>query len=156
MSSSEQKINERAVSPLQRLPEFDPDPELWSRIQARRLHRLGRIRLRNRWIAGGLSVAALLCVVAVSRVQLELPQTGDVAIWQGQSQDLEQEWLTMSRATPDPRLRTELRLIDLELQAAYDRGATANELIPLWKLRSEALRELIDNDVSRMRSITRI
>jgi hypothetical protein len=62
----------------------------------------------------------------------------------------------MSRSTPDPRLRTELRLIDLELQTAYDRGATANELIPLWKLRNEALRELIDSDGSRMRSVTRI
>ncbi|MGB0132880.1 hypothetical protein, partial [Dokdonella sp.] len=106
--------------------------------------------------AVGLSAAALLCVVAVSRVQLGVPESDQVATWQSHSQALELEWQRMSRSTPDPRARTELRLIDLELQTAYDRGATADELVPLWKLRSDALRELIENDGSRMRSVTRI
>ena len=156
MSNNESGVGAGPVSPLQRLPEFDPDPALWSRIQSTRSQRLGQRRLRNRWAAASLSVAALRCVVALSRVQVEVPESGAVAAWQEQSRELEQEWLAASRSTPDPRLRTELRLIDLELQSAYDRGATASELVPLWKLRSEALRELIDNDVSRMRSVTRI
>ena len=156
MSNIDSKINVEPMSPLKQLPEFDPDPALWSRIQASRMQLTSRRRLRKRWMAGGLSLAALFCVVAVSRVQLGVSQPDDVAAWQKHSQVLEQEWLTMSRSTPDPRARTELRLIDLELQTAYDRGATSSELIPLWKLRNEALRELIDNDASRVRSITRI
>jgi hypothetical protein len=34
-------------------------------------------------------------------------------------------------------------LIDATLQAAYDRGARADELAPLWHQRNEALRGLI-------------
>lgn len=156
MTSGESRIDLEAGSPLQGLPEFDPDPALWSRIQARHVQVIDRRRQRNRWLAAGLSLAALLCVVAISRFQLELPQTDEVAAWQKHSQALEQEWLGMSRSTWDPRARAELRLIDIELQTAYDRGAAASELIPLWKLRNEALQDLIDSDVGRMRSITRI
>jgi len=156
MSNTESRINTGAETPWQQLPEFEPDPALWSRIQSSRSRLLVRRRQRNRWVAASLAAAALLCVAVVSSVQLGLPLSEGVAVWQGRSQALEQEWLAMSRSTPDPRARTELRLIDLELQTAYDRGATADELIPLWKLRSEALRELIDNDGSRMRSVTRI
>lgn len=156
MASIESRINLGSASALQDLPEFDPDPALWSRIQTSRSQLLRRRQHRNRWLAAGLSAAALVCVVSVSRLQLGSPQTDPVAVWQNHSQALEQEWLAMSRSTPDPRARTELRLIDLELQTAYDRGATADELIPLWKLRNDALRELISNDVGRMRSVTRI
>lgn len=156
MSNTESRINTGAERPWQQLPEFEPDPALWSRIQSSRSQLLVRRRQRNRWVAASLAAAALLCVAVVSSLQFGLPQSEGVAVWQGRSQVLEQEWLAMSRSTPDPRARAELRLIDLELQTAYDRGATADELIPLWKLRSEALRELIDNDGSRMRSVTRI
>lgn len=156
MSNNDSRVGLGAASTWEQLPEFEPDPALWSKIQSRRSQQLARRRQRNRWVASGLAAAALLCVVAVSRVQLGQSQPDQVAIWQGHSQALEQEWLAMSRSTPDPRTRTELRLIDLELQTAYDRGATADELIPLWKLRNEALRELIDNDGSRMRAVTRL
>ena len=155
MASIQSTIIREAQPMLLQLPEFDPDPALWSRIQASRLQ-LVRRRQRNRWLATGLSLAALLCVVAVSRYQLGLPQSDAVAVWQSRSQMLEQELLSVSRSTSDPRARTELRLIDLELQTAYDRGAPASELIPLWKLRNETLRELIDNDGNHIRSITRI
>ncbi|WP_371279853.1 hypothetical protein [Dokdonella sp.] len=156
MSNNESRMDQDAASRWELLPEFDPDPALWSRIQSRRAHQQVRRRQRQRWVASGLAVAALLCVVAVSRFQIEQPKPDQVAVWQGYSQALEQEWLAMARATPDPRVRAELRLIDLELQTAYDRGAAESELIPLWKLRNEALRELIDNDVSRMRAVTRL
>lgn len=156
MSGNDSGVHVEPMSPLQRLPEFDPDPALWSRILSRRLQMVNRRQRRNRWLATGLSAAAVLCVVVVSRVQPGLQQADDVAAWQRQSQQLEAEWLTLSRSMPDPRARAELRLIDLELQTAYDRGATASDLIPLWKLRSEALRELIDNDLSRVRSVTRL
>lgn len=155
MSDIEAIGNLRAASPWLQLPEFEPDPALWSRIQSARSQLLRR-RQRKRWLAVSLAAAALLCVAIVSRVQLGLSQSEDVAFWQEHSQSLEQEWLAMSRSTPDPRARTELRLIDLELQTAYDRGATEGELIPLWKLRNEALRELIDSNGSRQRSVTRI
>ena len=35
------------------------------------------------------------------------------------------------------------RRIDAALQAAYDRGARANELAPLWQKRNRALRDVI-------------
>lgn len=156
MLSIDSSMNPGMASVLRQLPESDPDPALWSRIQSVHSQLLRRRRQRRQWIAGGLSVAALVCVVALSRSQFGLPHSGDVSVWQSHSRTLEGEWLAKSRLAPDPRLRAELRLIDLELQSAYDRGAAANELIPLWKLRNEALRELIENDGNGMRSVTRI
>jgi hypothetical protein len=108
------------------------------------------------WLAGSLVTAALLFGALVphsSRLDTSMPKPGE---WQARSHALEQEWLASSRESMDPRYRAELRLIDAQLQAAYDRGASPSELAPLWKLRSEALQELVRSDNGRVRAVTRI
>ena len=52
--------------------------------------------------------------------------------------------LIRERLSDDAReARSGLQRIDSALQAAYDRGARANELAPLWKERSELLSTLL-------------
>lgn len=139
---------------LSALPEHDPDPGLWLRIQSARARRQ-RLRRRS-WLGAGLAAAAVLVVAVLARAPSTPPSASDVASWRERSHVLEQEWLASSRTAMDPRLRAELRLIDGQLQAAYDRGATDGELVPLWKLRSEALQDLIRSDDASMRAVTRI
>ena len=73
--------------------------------------------------------------------------TGTVAIeGQRESQKLEREWQALAPAPAGIRPSASiarLQVIDAALQAAYDRGARADELAPLWKQRNEALRGLI-------------
>lgn len=136
---------------LARLPEFEPDPRLWSRIVAARQHRQ---RVRLGWIATGLA-ATLAAVALLPRFAVDR-DAADLASWQRQAQALEREWQARSGGEGDARARAQLRLIDGELQAAYDRAATAIELAPLWRQRSEALHDLIDRDEPRMRAVTRL
>lgn len=143
-----------ARSQLFQLPEFEPDPALWTRIES--AHRRRSAVRRNRrigWLAGGLAAA---CAV-IALLPIAHDQPGDsVAVWQQRSQELEREWQSQSRAQLDPRARAQLRLIDLDLQSAYDRGADELELVPLWKLRNALLRELVDGSGETTRLVTRI
>lgn len=158
MSSTENwGVPARLSSLLDRLPEHEPDPALWTRIQS---VQAGRQRLRRRrrraWLGGGLAAAAVLCIAVFSRYPLSAGQADDLASWREHSQSLEAQWHGMTGSPVDPRSRAELRLIDSELQSAYDRGATDSELIPLWKMRSAALQELIRHDSDRVQAVTRI
>jgi hypothetical protein len=78
---------------------------------------------------------------------LTLPRTTTESIaleGQRESQALENEWRALAPASARPTSDiARLYLIDAALQAAYDRGAEADELQPLWKQRNEALRGLI-------------
>ena len=136
---------------LARLPEFEPDPRLWSRIVAARRRRQ---RVRLGWVATGLA-ATLAAVTVMPRLGAERG-ADDLASWQQRSQALEREWRARGADTGDARARAQLRLIDGELQAAYDRAAAASELAPLWRQRSEALHDLLDRDGPRMRAVTRL
>jgi hypothetical protein len=137
-----------AVSPLLGgLPEFAPDPALWTRIAGARKRQLGQ--RRHVRLAGSLAAAAVFAaaVLVLPRPAVVAPDpTGDLAVWLHQSQALEQEW---TRLEPSPEAargtRSPLRRIDAALQAAYDRGASDEELAPLWEARSKALRAMIDN-----------
>lgn len=145
------------ASLLDRLPLQDPDPALWERIQLARSRQQWRRRLhQRRWLGGSLAAAAALLVVLLPRV-IDAPEnTGAATDWQASSQALEQEWQAGAHATMDPRFRAELNLIDLQLQAAYDRGAEPAELASLWRLRSEALQELLRSHSEPMLAVTRI
>ena len=138
-----------------RLPEFEPDPMLWSRIvSAHALQARAARRRRAGWIGSALA-ATVAAFVVLPRIG-DLPRGQDEAWqWQQRSQSLEHEWRASARAPGDPRARAQLHLIDDALQAAYDRGATSRELAPLWKQRSEALHSLINNDHQRS-AVTRI
>ena len=148
----EQPLNGETLHPvLAQLPEFSADADLWPRIVAARAQQQP-VRRRYRWFA----VAAAAAVIA--GVVLILPRTGTESIaleGQRESQALENEWRALApastRSTAD---MARLYLIDAALQAAYDRGAEADELQPLWKQRNEALRGLILT--ARTDTVTRI
>lgn len=128
---------------LHKLPVFAPDPALWSRVLATQQRRTRLRRLRE----GGFSLAAAAAVcAAVAWLPHPLPAPQqELAATQGESRRLESQWL---RIAGQP-LRgasgiTRLRVIDDALQAAYDRGADAGELAPLWQQRNQALQGLIE------------
>lgn len=142
---------------LRELPEFDPDPGLWPRIEHARGQVLLARRQRLGWIAGALA-ATLAGVAALPLLQPGQPVVDDATVWQQRSAVLETEWQALQRSTPgDLRTRAELMMIDKALQSAYDRGADTRELTPLWKQRSEALRSLINtSDDHQAVAVTRI
>lgn len=145
---------------LQRLPVFAPDPALWSRLQAARTTQM---RSRRRWHAGVAAVttmAAAVCAAILLTPQVEpLPAMQQaVAADQRESRKLQSEWLRVAERTTPARPAARLRAIDASLQAAYDRGAPAEELAPLWQQRNRALRGLIEraHDGGFANSTTRI
>jgi hypothetical protein len=72
--------------------------------------------------------------------------------WQARAQALEIQLAAYSvPADSSSTVDTELARIDASLQAAYDRGAPANELVPLWKQRSELLGALL---IARQQQVT--
>lgn len=149
--------NAEVAALLERLPEHEPDPALWARIQVVRASRQRRRRRqRGAWFGVGLAAAAMLSVVVLSRYPAPAGPSGELASWRENSQSLEAQWRALAGSPVDPRSRAQLRLIDAELQSAYDRGAAESELIPLWKSRSAALQDLIRNDSDRLLAITRI
>lgn len=124
---------------LRQLPVFEPDPRLWSRIAAAHLRR----RRARQW---SLAAAAtvLLGIAAALLVRPAAPGGPGWAEAQRESQALEAEWRRLADGgRPSAVGLTRLRSIDTALQAAYDRGADADELVPLWKQRNDALRGLI-------------
>jgi hypothetical protein len=123
---------------LGRLPVFSPDPALWTRVVAARQRVVRRRQVFAVAAAAAIAVAALL----VPRPLPPLQQ--DLAGGLRESRALESEWrqvATSQRGAAPDLIR--LRVIDAELQAAYDRGAAAGELAPLWRERNQALRGLI-------------
>jgi hypothetical protein len=135
--SSELNFNDLA----QRLCAAEPPADLWLRIE--RAH-VGRRRRRLRLRLAGTAMAVLSVVAAFVFV----PHAPGATDWQARSQALEIEL----RAIPVGALaddsvtreaRSGLERIDGALQAAYDRGARSNELVPLWKQRSELLSTLL-------------
>jgi hypothetical protein len=148
----EQPLNDETLHPvLAQLPEFSADADLWPRIVAAHAQQQP-VRRRYRWVA----VAAAAAVIA--GVVLMLPRTGTESIaleGQRESQALENEWRALAPASARPTADiARLYLIDAALQSAYDRGAEADELQPLWKQRNEALRGLILT--ARTDTVTRI
>ena len=155
------KIDEFRLSPglgpLQQLPEFDPDPALWDRIEGLRTRHVIRRRRRHAAMLGGSIAATLFAVlVFVPGFRAQQAERSDVLGWQRESLTLEEHWRESSGSVADPRTRAQLQMIDAQLQAAYDQAAAANVLIPLWKQRNQTLQELIEHDSRGIRSITRI
>lgn len=147
----EHAMNTRHERVLADLPVFAPDPALWQRIVA--AHEGPRAtRHRFRWAA--IAAAAAIIAAAV----LVLPRSGGAPGTleaERESQALERQWHALSPAAPRPVSDlARLHVIDATLQAAYDRGARADELKPLWKERNDALRGLIL--IAQADTITRI
>lgn len=127
---------------LQDLPVFAPSPSLWTRIEA--MHHV-RVGARRRRMARFVAVAAVLVAALALLPRASVtPVATEVVVGQRESAALEQQWHALASASNASRASViPLRVIDGALQAAYDRGATANELAALWQQRNQALRGLI-------------
>jgi hypothetical protein len=125
-------------------PSFLAGGDLWPRIAAAHLARRRTRRIR-RFVAGGTAMALL---IAVSFFGWQSQREAPVVDWQARAQALEIQ-LNQANAASQTRqplasdTEVELARVDRTLQAAYDRGARKNELLPLWKQRSELLSLLL-------------
>lgn len=137
---AEQELSLKSLR-LAGLPEFDPPPQLWARIEAghARRRRQSRLAYCSAAAAVALAVAGLVAVVAPpapakpsALLQLER-----------QSQELEQAYAGLAQPLSPLESEVELRAIEAALQQAYDRGAAAEELAPLWEQRNAVLSSLI-------------
>jgi hypothetical protein len=144
---SAEELNFRAIAqPLGPAPASEPSADLWSRIAQAHLARRSR---RRRQRLAGTGLLMLLVGVTVFIAAAKLPRVTDTD-WQARAQALEIELHThavTAGGTDNPvalEAETELVRLDSALQAAYDRGAQKNELVPLWKQRSELLTTLLD------------
>lgn len=145
-----------AASVLRRLGEARPEPphDLWARIETAHAKRVAG-RRRHRLISGSVLGVALIGVIAFAglRPSSVMPNRGGDVDWQARAQALELQLQALrgerGAATAavaayeaDPAA-IELDDIDHRLQVAYENGMYTNELVPLWKRRSELLDTLI-------------
>lgn len=115
--------------------------DLWPRIAQTHLTRRRRRRVQ-RMVAAACAAAAVCAAVFVVPAWVARPVPA--VDWQARAQALEMQLDALARtADADGVADAELARIDVALQAAYDRGAPANELIPLWKQRSDLLSALL-------------
>ena len=144
------------TSILRRIAEVQTEPPagLWSRIETTHAKRTAR-RRRRRLAGGSVLAAALIGIVSFSSLHSpsSMPGHGADVDWQARAQALELQLQTMEHGRDAPAVAlaandtdpatVELEDIDHRLQAAYERGVYTNELVPLWKRRSELLDTLI-------------
>jgi hypothetical protein len=128
---------------LAALPEFDPPVGLWARIEAEHQRR----RQRRRVLQWGAGIAAALALATVLLVAPQRDVTSSshstLALLETRSQELEQRYADMSQSVAALENEAELRAVERALQQAYDRGAAAEELMPLWQQRNDVLTSLI-------------
>jgi hypothetical protein len=104
---------------LHALPEAEPDPQLWMRLQRARTRR--RVGVHRAWAAA----AAAVVFIALGLAWLPFGGSGE----QGLSPD------------PAPALMSTaaVQQLDVELNLAYARGADEAEIAALWDARSRLL-----------------
>jgi len=150
---AEQELNLHDI--VRRLPAAETahvSADLWPRIAAAHLARQQR-RRAQRWAGGALAAAALLALAIIGPAWFATPPAID---WQARAQALELQLNALAaRGDANGTVDAELVRIDASLQAAYDRGAPANEVIPLWKQRSDLLGALLSARQQQVR-LTRI
>jgi hypothetical protein len=140
------ELNFRDIaSQLPASPSFLTGGDLWPRIAAAHVARTRARRIR-RVAAGG---AALTLLISAA-VFFGLPSSHEspAVDWQARAQALEIQLNEATAAAPTKTPSTsdaeaELARVDRALQAAYDRGARKNELLPLWKQRGDLLSLLL-------------
>lgn len=144
---------------LRQLPVFNPDAALWPRVLAGQLRRRRGQRVKH----SGFGSAALVfvCAAVVLLPHPLPPLQQQIAAGQRESRALEGQWQQIARSvTPATANLTRVRMIDADLQAAYDSGAAAEEIAPLWRQRNAVLRGLIaqarDTNTDATALVTRI
>ncbi len=107
---------------LSGLPVADSSAALWPRIERTRLRR----RRRRRLLAGS-GVLGALVLLALLMVRVPVPVDAPA--------------LTLE-AAPMTEIAADLRDIDRSLQAAYDRGASPEQIDALWQAREFAATQI--------------
>ena len=128
----------------------EPPVDLWARIEQAHAQRVVR---RARWrYAGGALTVALICTLigAGGHWYPRASAAGDETIdWQARAQALELQLAALDRTPTSATVadagdvEADLARVDRLLQTAYEHDAYTNELVPLWKRRSELLNTLI-------------
>lgn len=141
-----------ATALLRRIADARPQPsaDLWTRIAAAHMQRAAH-RRRRRFAAGGVLCATLVGAIALGGLRLPsvAPNRSADIDWQARAQALESRFRSLQRergaatVTDADPAAIELDDVDQRLRGAYERGAYAGELAPLWKRRSELLDTLI-------------
>ncbi|MET1162919.1 MAG: hypothetical protein ABWY48_10305, partial [Pseudoxanthomonas sp.] len=108
---------------LHSLPDIPLPETLWQRVEEGRKRKMGRRKLR-----GGMAALMLVAVAAVPM----LVTTGDEAL------QVERQ-MAQQPVDKDHDVQSQLRALDLALQAAYDRGASDAEIAPMWVARNALL-----------------
>ncbi len=138
------------------LPVFDPNPALWVRIQTlERRQQRRRRRLRFGILGGAGALALALIALALPGGSWRSGAADELAARQATSRQLQERLVSRSSGQGDFSAGSALRVIDAELQEAYDRNAADDELKALWALRNEILRALVADGRS-IQSVTRI
>ncbi len=122
-----------------------PSSDLWSRIET--AHRVRGARRRTRRIGGAVMTCMMAGAVALGVAQFR-PAPREPVDWQARAEALEMQLHALQRdsqvvTNSAGELESELGDIDRSLQTAYEGGAPASDLAPLWKRRSELLDTLI-------------
>jgi hypothetical protein len=128
----------------------EPAADLWSRIEAAEIRRLGR----RRRVAAGAMLASVALVAGIAlagrhATPLDNDPHGTNIDWQARAQALEVQLraldagLDSTAATDASAVEAELGEADRRLQTAYELGADPNQRAALWKRRSELLDALI-------------
>lgn len=110
---------------LETMPQVPPPPSLWPRLEH------ARQRHVRRWKAGMASCAALLLCVALVPLLRDADRT-DAALAVTPVQ-------VLPAPVIDPETLARVRVLDRALQAAYDQGASDDEVAPLWVARRTLL-----------------
>jgi hypothetical protein len=122
-----------------------PPADLWTRIES--THRVRSARRRLRRLGGAVCMCALASVLAAGYLALR-PAAQETTNWEARAEALELQLHALQRDTQIAsgsagEIESELGDIDRSLQTAYESGAPADQLTPLWKRRSELLDTLI-------------
>ena len=149
------------VALLKALPARRPSRDRWPAI--RDTVRAERQRVRQRWLRGGLAVAAALAGLMIVRPMLENPtHAEDLAQAKQQSaqletalQDYDSDSRVMSGREADLTAQLEDQIASLDGQLAQwgDSGSADAQLVDLWKQRVDLMQQLVQVHVTRAKYV---
>ena len=149
------------VAQLKALPARRPSRDRWPAI--RDTVRADRRRVRQRWLRGGLALAAALGGLMIVRPMLENPtHAEDLAQAKQQSAQLEtalQNYDSDSRvmsgreADLTAQLEDQIASLDGQLARLGDAGSADAQLVDLWKQRVDLMQQLVQVHVTRAKYV---
>ena len=149
------------VAQLKALPARRPSRDRWPAI--RDTVRAERRRVRQRWLRGGLALAAALGGLMIVRPMLEnTTHAEDLAQAKQQSAQLEtalQNYDSDSRvmsgreADLTAQLEDQIASLDGQLARLGDAGSADAQLVDLWKQRVDLMQQLVQVHVTRAKYV---